>query len=102
MNESSTEVPSGARQVAVKVVESVMGTVAAPPDRVFSEKLPSELVTIHDATPCELQKTEVRAPRGTFAGVAHMSIAGVMPEYTGAGAGGAGVLEACCTYAGVV
>ena len=60
----------------VKVVGPESGTVAAPPERVFSLKLPSGLVTSHVSTPFVFQNIEVRAPRDTRSGTAQMSTSG--------------------------
>ena len=91
-------VPLGVRQFIVKTVASVIGTVAAPPDNVLSEKVPPEEVTSHEVTPFEFQKMDVRAPSGTFCGTAHISTSGgtVGTEITGVAtgvevAGGGGV-----------
>ena len=59
-----------------KTVAPVKGTVDALPERRRSLKLPSGLVTMHDATPLEFQNIAVREPRGTEAGVAHIAAAG--------------------------
>lgn len=60
----------------VNTVAPVIGTVAAPPESVFSEKLPSGLFMVHDVTPFVFQKIEVRAPSGTVAGTAQISTSG--------------------------
>ncbi len=78
-----------------------IGTVEAPPDRDVSEKLPSGLVTIHEFTPLEFQKIDVRAPIGTDEGTAQMSAcggtydAGVVAT-GGRGTGGLGEATTCC------
>ena len=76
MTDSVTVPPLGVWHVMVNTVVPVIGTVAAPPERAVSEKLPSEAVTAHDVTPFEFQKIDVRAASGTFCGAAHMSTSG--------------------------
>jgi hypothetical protein len=67
-----TVVLAAVAQRIVNVVACVMGTVEAPPEREFWLKLPSELDSLHDCTPCALQKILVRVPRGTRFGTAQM------------------------------
>lgn len=55
------------------VVASESGTVEAPPERAFSLKLPSGLVTVHDVTFFVFQNIEVREPTGTEEGTAQTS-----------------------------
>ena len=76
----------------VNVVGPESGTVAAPPESVFSLKLPSGEEMVHDATPALFQKTEVRVPSGTLAGTAQISTCGATVEtVVGADVVGVGV-----------
>lgn len=68
--------PSGVRHEMVYVVGPESGTVAAPPERVLCEKLPSGDVSVQDVTPTAFQNTVVRAPSVTEAGVAQISTFG--------------------------
>lgn len=60
------------RHEIVNVVEPVIATVEAPPERDFCEKLPSGLVSVQLVTPCVVQKIDVREPSGTVAGAAQI------------------------------
>ena len=57
----------------VNVVAPESGTVAAPPESEFCEKLPSGEVSVHEVTPLVDQKIVVRAASGTVAGTAQIS-----------------------------
>ena len=72
----------------VNVVAPESGTVEAPPETVFSLKLPSGLVIAHSSTPFVFQKIDVRAPSGTREGTAQISTSGS----TVAAGGGVGVV----------
>ena len=69
-------VPSDTAHVIVNVVDSVIGTVAAPPASDLWLKLPSLAVSVQLTTPCALQKIEVRPPKGTDGGEAQISTFG--------------------------
>ena len=60
----------------VNVVAAVIGTVAAPPERVECEKLPSGDVSVQFVTPCVFQNIDAREPSGTLAGTAQISAFG--------------------------
>ena len=77
----------------VYVVAPVSGTVAAAPESVDSEKLPSGDVSVQLATPCVFQKIDVREPSGTVAGTAQICTTGV-PVGTGAAGVAAGGVDA--------
>ena len=73
---SAAELPLDVRHEIVNVVRPVIGTVAAPPESVFSKKFPTELVMVQEVTPCVFQKIEVRPPSGTLSGEAQISTFG--------------------------
>ncbi len=76
-------------QEMLKVVGSVKGTVAAPPESDDWLKLPSGEVSLHSVTFSVFQKMVVREPSGTEGGTAQMS--------TRAGRTGADGAIACTT-----
>ncbi len=82
---SVSVVPAGVRHDMVNTVSPVIGTVAAPPDNVFSVKFPAELVMVHESTPCVFQNIEVLPPSGTRAGDAQISTFGSMTGPVGVG-----------------
>ena len=56
----------------LKVVAPERGTVEAPPEVLWPEKLPSELDSMHEVTLAEVQNTVVRPPIETLAGLAQI------------------------------
>ena len=60
----------------VKVVAAVSGIDGAWPERLFSEKVPSEETTTHDSTPFASQKILVLKPLRTDSGTAQTSTFG--------------------------
>lgn len=74
--------PSRPMHESENVVGPESGTVDAPPESVFSLKLPSGLVTVHDETFFVFQNTDVRDPIGTEAGTAQISTIPAGPPRT--------------------
>mgnify|MGYP001557774413 CR=1 FL=1 len=71
-----TGFPSGAVQEIVNVVVFVSATVEALPEGAVWEKAPSGDVIVQSFTPCEVQNTDAREPKGTEAGTAQISTFG--------------------------